>query len=156
MKNVFGDLWTYPADWHCVPTNGDTRRDGYAVMGRGCAREAAQYWPAAQKRLGLLLELRGNRVHDLGLWFKHGRYFRLFSFPAKHHWRGIADLQLIERSCEELHAKWATVPNDKPTVVIPRPGCGNGGLLWAEVEPILQRLLTEPEFCKKTKSEGRA
>ena len=40
MREVVGNLWTYPADIRVITTNGTVKNDGTCVMGRGCAAEA--------------------------------------------------------------------------------------------------------------------
>jgi O-acetyl-ADP-ribose deacetylase (regulator of RNase III) len=59
----------------------------------------------------------------------------LVVFPVKHEWMELADLALIQQSAYELIAladrlEWRRV-------VLPRPGCGNGGLTWDQVQPLL-------------------
>jgi len=39
------NLWEYPADARVITTNGFVKNNGEAVMGRGCAREAARKYP---------------------------------------------------------------------------------------------------------------
>lgn len=129
MLEVRGNLWTYPADWRAITTNGMVRKDGCAVMGRGCALEAKSQHPGIDRVLGRLLRDFGNHVHIL----KHG----LLSFPVKHTWYEEADLELIARSVTELQAMTALAHS---TIVIPRPGCGNGRRTWAEVKPLLEVL----------------
>lgn len=53
----------------------------------------------------------------------------------------LAQLNIIEDSCKRLSSiadlfKWNKV-------VLPAPGCGNGGLTWAQVFPILDKHLDE-------------
>lgn len=129
MKDVQGELWNYPADMRCITTNGAVRRDGACVMGRGCAQQARDSMPGVDLALGRLIERYGNRC----FWL---RDFNLATFVVKHHWRDQADLALIERSCRQISAMadkfgWASV-------VIPRPGCGNGRLGYKAVRPILE------------------
>lgn len=64
MRECRGNLWRFHRDgaWIVVPTNGLVRRDGYAVMGRGVAAQAAQRFPTLQATLGGLLMSRGNHV----------------------------------------------------------------------------------------------
>lgn len=129
MLEVTGNLWTYPADFRVITTNGSIRRDGLAVMGRGCAREATERYPTLQRELGLYLKQHGNR----------GRFFdkyNLFTFPVKHCWNEWADVGLIERS-----TVWFTRQLLKScSYVMPRPGCGNGHLSWDLIRPILEPL----------------
>lgn len=124
-----GNLWTYPADWRVITTNGYVRKDGCAVMGRGCAYEAAQKFIMLPSQLGRKLRKQGNHVHlfpDI----------RIITFPVKHAWDQDADLALIERSVREL----LQVLDPKQRYVMPRPGCGNGRLGWNTVRPLLEPL----------------
>lgn len=135
MVEVRGNLWDYPANVRVVTTNGATRSDGKAVMGRGCAREAKERYPGVDSYLGLELQRNGNHVTalmDAGDWL-------LLSYPVKHHWKQLADPELIVRSAHELVAM--VTPDD--VVVMPRPGCGNGGLRWEDIKPLLEPILDD-------------
>jgi O-acetyl-ADP-ribose deacetylase (regulator of RNase III) len=65
----------------------------------------------------------------------------IINFPTKKHWRdptriewivsGLADLKLV------LRAKGIR------SVAIPALGCGNGGLAWTDVRPLIERALSE-------------
>ena len=126
------DLWSVPADFRVITTNGAVRHDGCAVMGRGCAKEAAGQFPRLPYLLGLCLKRSGNRVH----FFPDdviGAKFGLFTFPVKHHWNERADLDLIARSVEEFGRQLLA----SSVYVMPRPGCGNGQLSWEAVRPLL-------------------
>lgn len=132
MIEVFGDLWTYPTDFRVITTNGSVRSDGRAVMGRGCAKEATTRYPHLARLLGERLRARGNHVHffsDVELKDRLG----LFTFPVKHAWRDVADLDLIRRSTEEFARELLA----SATYVLPRPGCGNGQRTWDEVRPLV-------------------
>lgn len=129
MIEVVGDLWTYPADFRVITTNGSVRKDGACVMGRGCAKEAARRYPELPDELGHQILLKGNR----GFYF--GKY-SLFTFPVKHAWHEQADINLIEQST----AWFARNLLESATYVMPRPGCGNGHLSWKHVRPILVHL----------------
>lgn len=142
MIEARGDLWIYdPGSGNgtllrCITTNGAVRRDGAAVMGRGCAAEAKERLPGIEYRLGALLAEHGNRVFRL-CSLNDGSH--LASFPVKHHWREQADLNLIERSARqlvELVEKFSYTD-----ALVPRPGCGNGSLSWDAVRPVLEQAL---------------
>jgi hypothetical protein len=129
MIEVVGNLWTYKLpdgrdpDVRVITTNGAIRKDGTCVMGRGCAWEASQRYPGIDKALGDLIKMHGNHVHLLRNGMNEPS---LYSFPVKHHWREVADRELIKRSAFELVA----LTEMWDTVVMPRPGCGNGKLRW--------------------------
>lgn len=133
MIEATGNLWTYPADFPVITTNGSVRRDGCAVMGRGCAREAADRWPKLPVMLGAdLRHGSGNRVRlysDKTLGADRG----LFVFPVKHRWMEPASLDLIAESVVQFERQLLT----SCTYVMPRPGCGNGRLSWNVVRPLL-------------------
>jgi hypothetical protein len=127
-----GDLWTYPADFRVITTNGSVRKDGCAVLGRGCAREAATKYPTLPRLLGEKLARHGNLVYffaDAILDAPQG----LFTFPVKHQWMQQADLDLIRRSTAAFRGHLL----ENASYVMPRAGCGNGQLRWEDVRPIL-------------------
>lgn len=136
MIEVKADLWTYPADIRVITTNGCVKKNGEAVMGRGCARQAANRYPGIAVQLGRLLKDHGNVVHFLSLSVP-GQY--LVTFPVKHNWWEDADLDLIESSAYTL----SYLCNPIIKVAMPRPGCGNGRLLWKEVRPVLEPILDD-------------
>ena len=130
MHEITGDLWEKHADGAVVAItiNGMVTKSGKSIMLRGCARQAADRFPELTNVHGSLLINHGNHVFDLGR--------RIVSFPVEADPYQTPDLSLIERSCRELveladYKEW-------PQVVVPRPGCGGGGLAWNDVKPILQ------------------
>lgn len=131
MHEIVGDLWSEHDDGAVVAitTNGMVNKVGRAVMPRGCARQAQERFPGLLATLGSLLRQHGNHVFDLG--------HQIVSFPVEEDPYQVADMHLVERSCRELveladYKGWQKV-------VVPRPGCGGGGLQWPDVKSILVR-----------------
>lgn len=138
MLEVVGNLWTHPADVRVITTNGSVRKDGSCVMGRGCALEAKQKFPPLAKMLGAHLRANGNipfHYHD------EATQTRLFTLPVKFYWHEKANIALILHSVQSLLDRLMMYPDW--TIVIPRPGCGNGGLHWDEVKPVLAPILSD-------------
>ena len=131
MIEVTGNLWTYPADWHVITTNGFVKKNGECVMGRGCALEAKTKYPDLAKKLGHAIKIYGNRMW----WFPE---YMLATFPVKHQWFEKADLELIKDSVDTFLMNIKEF--DKCEFVMPRPGCGNGQLKWEDVKPIVSKL----------------
>ena len=132
MKTVFGDIWKYSADIICITTNGTIKNNGEGVMGAGIALQAKKKNLDLPAILGNTLKIYGNHFCE----FKNYAFF-----PVKHNWWEKADLELIERSALEL-ANFANLNADK-IYVLPRPGCGNGGLKWEEVKEIIELILPD-------------
>jgi hypothetical protein len=140
MIEVRGNLWSYEADVRVITTNGFVRKDGRCVMGRGCAFEATQRQPGIDKALGDLIKKHGNHVFRLTTTRPS-----IWSMPVKHHWRQKADIELIRRSAHELveALRYDDVWPFDGVCVLPRPGCGNGQLNWADVRPVLEQILDD-------------
>lgn len=137
MREVAGNIWDYwvKGGWVVIPTNGVVKADGCAVMGAGLALQASVRFPRLSTELGSMIREYGN---DLYSFVK----YRLITFPTKHHWRNRSDINLIEDSTKEL-----ILLAPSADIYLPRLGCGNGGLSWEEVEPILDRILgDDPRF----------
>lgn len=135
FNEVVGNMWDIEADAYCITTNGFVKKNGKAVMGAGCAKEAATKWPLLPKVLGYHIQQEGNRVW---CW---GENPKLVMFPVKHNWWEKADMDLILESAYSLMA-FVTMENWKK-VLLPRPGCGNGKLNWEDVKAELWPILDE-------------
>lgn len=107
------------------------------VMGKGIALQFKQRWPqnfkayeAACKRE----EVTPGKmfVHDLGEW-QEPRF--IINFPTKKHWRGDSKLEYVESGLRDLvkQLKHLRVKS----VALPPLGCGNGGLDWDDVRPLI-------------------
>ena len=135
MIEIKGNLWDHEdADIICITTNGTVKKNGRAVMGKGCALEAKEKYKDIDKVLGNLITQIGNQAFVvLGTFHRP----RIVSFPTKHNWWEKSDLQLIEMSCQLL----LDYVNEKDfkKIVLPRPGCGNGLLKWEVVKSILEK-----------------
>jgi hypothetical protein len=136
MIEVKGDLWTFPAGVIVVTTNGVVKRDGSLVMGGGCALEAAQRYPDLPIMLGQAVREFGNEP----FWTLWPDGIQIVSFPTKHHWRDKSDILLIEKGASKIAGM--TVLRDQ-AVVMPRPGCGLGGLKWDAVKAVIAPILDD-------------
>jgi len=128
MQELTKNIWDFLGRGIiAITTNNRLTRDGRAIPGHGVAAQAAQQFPELFKELGQRLQESGGHVHELS----HG----LVSFPVEETPWSRPDLRLIRRSAEELR----TLADLRgwPLVVVPRPGCGGGGLRWEEVRPLL-------------------
>ena len=159
MIEIKGNLFEQKADAICITTNGYVKRDGTSVMGRGCAKKATELYDNIEFTLGQL-NRKGNNVYLL----VEGAV-NVCSFPVKDRiekckedksnvvkhmqskmspkqpvmgWACKARLDIIDKSCKQLVKLTNTHGWSK--VVIPRPGCGAGELLWDEVKLILEQL----------------
>lgn len=151
MLEAYGDIWDHLSEYDAVviTTNGYVKGNGEAVMGRGIALEATRRFPGIARSLGDVLKQYGNRVFA----FSHLFDKWVFTFPVKPAvgpnfepgWRMKADPELIETSARQIVEMLDDPTNNGHInkVLMPRPGCGNGGLKWEQVKPILEEILDD-------------
>jgi hypothetical protein len=138
MRELEGDIWNFwrEGNWIVIPTNGSVTKRGLCVMGRGLALQAKHKFPMLPNLLGTGIKSIGNVV----IAFPK---FRLFSFPVKRDWWEKARLTLVEKSAQSLGEINIKVPFP---IYLPKVGCGNGGLQWCDVKPVLEKYLVETIF----------
>lgn len=136
MREVQGNIWDYRegGHWVVITTNGTIRKDGACVMGRGIALQAAKRVIQLPLMLGTCIKAHGNKLFTF-------LTLRIVAFPVKTHWKSPADLRLIEKSTKEL-ADFVSREGIGEIYMV-RPGCGNGGLDWKDVKPVLERYLDD-------------
>lgn len=120
-----------------MTTNGIVRKNGRLVMGAGIAYEAVLLHPGIDAVLGTLVREQGNRPFLL-------EEFKIITLPTKQAWWKPSELDFVElsiRRMAELVEETPLVVNPFVQIAMPKPGCGNGGLKWADVEPICDKYL---------------
>ncbi len=133
MIETIGDIWNHHGSgkWIVITTNGYVTRVGNCVMGRGTALQASKRFPNLPKELGDKIAVNGNHSYTFAK-------YRIITFPVKRNWYEAAAPHLIQRSVDELIANADALHLTE--VYMPRPGCGNGGLRWDAVRPLLEPL----------------
>lgn len=113
------------------------------VMGKGIARMFREAFPAAAReyeRAAAAGSIQVGRVlltpnSDLvgPRWIIH--------FPTKRHWRNPSKLEWIRTGLTDL----VRVVRDAGirSIALPPLGCGNGGLEWSQVRPVIELALAE-------------
>lgn len=107
------------------------------VMGKGIALQFQRAFPAmfqkyeADSKAGLV-QLGQMNVYPTKLLV--GPKF-IVNFPTKNHWRSPSKLQDIENGLRDLVRVIREL--DIKSIAIPPLGCGNGGLAWRDVRPLI-------------------
>lgn len=164
MKEAKGNMWDMSCDAICITTNGFVKSNGECVMGRGCAKEAAEYFPEIPKILGGKIKKNGNTVQTI----RHFEGVAIVAFPVKPivnsckpysrnvvthmqdkykvgdvvpGWACKADAEIIVRSLKQLIT--LADKNGWKNILIPRVGCGYGELDWKDVSSVLHKELDD-------------
>jgi hypothetical protein len=138
VADMFSEKVVNLADAICLTTNGFVKKNGCCVMGAGNAKQAKDKFKGIDKVLGTLIKENGNIVQIV--WNLVDTF--ILSFPVKHNWWEKADVDLVELSTKQLVELTNKMGWKK--VILPRPGCHNGRLMWlSEVKPILKSYLDD-------------
>jgi len=116
------------------------------VMGKGVALEFKNRWPANFKAYKKLCDAKALAPGQMfifdtkELFTSEGPRF-LVNFPTKAHWRSKSKLSYVADGLDALAEK-IKYHNIK-SIAIPPLGCGNGGLDWIDVKPLIETKLGE-------------
>jgi O-acetyl-ADP-ribose deacetylase (regulator of RNase III)/uncharacterized protein YwgA len=114
------------------------------VMGKGIALEFKRRFPAMYDDYVERCRRKAVKVGEPYLYEDTVSGTKILNFPTKDHWRSASRLSDIERGLDELashHARWGI-----RSIAMPPLGCGNGGLAWSEVGPLIRRKLANVPF----------
>ena len=147
---VQGDVLTLPADIRVNTVN------CVGVMGKGVALAFRKRYPAMFERYRqecFAGRLAPGRLH---VWRTSDEW--VVNLPTKCHWRESSRLDDVRASVLALRQYLLEHPGVR--VAMPAPGCGNGGLDWARVLPLLvehlgdlpaEVLIVEPESARASR-----
>jgi O-acetyl-ADP-ribose deacetylase (regulator of RNase III) len=115
------------------------------IMGKGVALEFKGRWPEnfrAYKELCDSASLVPGKmfVFENNDLMGDGNHRYLINFPTKLHWRAKSKIEYIEQGLNDLVDQITILGIE--SVVLPPLGCGNGGLDWQIVRPLIERKLS--------------
>ncbi len=109
------------------------------VMGKGIALEFKKKYPEMFR--DYKSRCNKNKVMP-GVPYHYKDIFgnSIVNFPTKDHWRSASRIQDIERGLDifiEKYKEWGIT-----SVAFPPLGCGNGGLIWEDIGPLMYQKLS--------------
>lgn len=108
------------------------------VMGKGLAKHFASKYPRMFEQYK---DFCANGMLTTGkLWLWKAPEQWVLNFPTKKHWRHPSKLEYIEAGLKKFVEKYEEVGITE--ISFPRLGCGNGGLDWSDVKPLMESYLT--------------
>lgn len=129
---VFGDIFTSLAQVLVNPVNCE------GVMGKGLALEFKRRWPSMFAEYQQVCKTGECRIGRP--WICWGTRPIIVCFPTKDSWRSPSQLSYIE---DGLQVMTSFIPHSIHSMAFPKLGVGNGGLTWEEVQPVIEKYLSE-------------
>jgi O-acetyl-ADP-ribose deacetylase (regulator of RNase III) len=108
------------------------------VMGKGLAHAFKEREPAMYQAYKRICDL--NALAPGKLWLWRGSDSWVLNFPTKIHWRNPSKLEWIEAGLAKFVDQYDRQGIEE--ISFPRLGCGNGGLDWDDVRPIMEQYLS--------------
>lgn len=107
------------------------------VMGKGLAAEFKKRYPQMYRTYKDICE---NKLLEPGkLWLWQGPDQWVLNFPTKKHWKNPSRLEWIEAGLNKFVSEYQH--RGIREISFPRLGCGNGGLDWEDVRPLMETYL---------------
>src|SRR4051812_44598363 len=111
------------------------------VMGKGIALQFKRAYPAMFKDYARAAKTGQVALGQMHVW-ETGQLDGprlIVNFPTKGHWKSGSKLADIERGLDALIE--VITSHGIRSIAVPPLGCGNGGLRWADVEPLIHQKL---------------
>ena len=109
------------------------------VMGKGLASHFKVRYPEMFVAYQDICKRKLLDIGQLWLWKTSNQW--ILNFPTKRHWRQPSRLEYIEVGLKKFVATYEQKQISE--IAFPRLGCGNGGLNWSDVRPLMERYLAD-------------
>jgi len=110
------------------------------VMGKGIVKIFKGNYPLMFEEYKKKCELKQIKTGALYPYYEDGKV-RILNFPTKEHWRSPSKLEYITNGLDWLIDNYKRL--GIKSIAFPPLGCGNGGLDWATVGPIMFEKLND-------------
>ena len=107
------------------------------VMGKGLALEFKKRYPEMYQDYRQKCQDGLVKIGEPYLW--ENDQVQILNFPTKRHWRNGSRLDDIEAGLKYLAENYAEMGIS--TLALAPLGCGNGGLEWSKVKPLIVKFL---------------
>jgi len=107
------------------------------VMGKGLAAEFKRRYPDMFEKYKHFCQHDMFDIGQLWLWKSTDQW--VLNFPTKKHWRNPSKIEYIEAGLKNFTATYEQ--RGITEIAFPRLGCGNGGLEWSVVGPLMEHYL---------------
>jgi O-acetyl-ADP-ribose deacetylase (regulator of RNase III) len=111
------------------------------IMGKGIALMFREAFPANFREYEAACKQGRMRTGLMFTTERLGAPHWIINFPTKQHWRGKARLEWIAAGLEDL--RLLIVEKHIRSIALPPLGCGNGGLDWHVVRPLIETALRD-------------
>jgi len=128
FKALIGDLFATRAQTRVNTVN------CVGIMGKGVAQGFKERFPAMFEDYARRCERKEVRLGE-PYPYRDASAILIVNFPTKDHWRSPSRMSDIESGLDYLTAhiaEWGIT-----SLALPPLGCGNGGLEWSEVGPLI-------------------
>jgi O-acetyl-ADP-ribose deacetylase (regulator of RNase III) len=108
------------------------------IMGVGIAKEFKLRYPDMFSDYEKKCAAKEVKIGKLYI-YPVNRNRVIINFPTKNHWRYRSRIKYIEEGLKNFatrYKEWKIT-----SVAFPQLGCGNGGLIWSEVKPLMEKYL---------------
>lgn len=131
IQYIEGDLFSSPAQVIVNTVN------TVGVMGKGVALSFKKRYPDMFQHYKNTCEKRLLTIGKLMLFYEPDHWILLF--PTKENWRNPSKMEYIEKGLMKFVNTYAE--KGITSIAFPRLGCGNGGLDWKDVKPLMEKYL---------------
>lgn len=107
------------------------------VMGKGIALQFKRKFPAMFEHYRLACLNKNYKPGVCRMWYGKGRPL-IINFPTKNDWRNPSQMDWIRAGLFQIRGYLEKNPS--LSIAIPPVGCGNGGLKWNEVKPLIEQM----------------
>ena len=122
------------------------------VSGAGLAKEFKKRYPDMHREYAQAC--REKRMPEILISWTHPHDHMVLCFVTKEHWREPSVLALIEEGLLQFSSSRWIKDGTITSIAFPALGCGNGGLDWNDVRPLMLQCL-EPVSIPVTIYEPR-
>ena len=133
LRYVRDDIFASPAQTLVNTVN------TVGVMGKGIAAEFKRRFPEMFTRYERHCKAGTLTIGKLYLYRSPHKW--VLNFPTKQHWRNPSHIEWIESGLQKFVDTYEQ--QGITSIAFPQLGCGNGGLDWGVVKPVMDRYLKQ-------------